>query len=91
MQGVPWLQDRKQDGHCQATKFPTEEVLCGELAFNAPFGGRAPVAAEAAFVHEDAQFSAVASSETSHYTVVFVGTADGRLLKVRSLSQPSFM
>ncbi|VDN18827.1 unnamed protein product [Gongylonema pulchrum] len=75
---LPWFRSTDQ---CVKTKYAGQEVLCGKDVNN-HIGGEIPVKANAALVTRDAQFSAVATNTTRAYTIAFIGTHDGRLLKV---------
>lgn len=67
--------------HCVSTKLNTiSEDFCG-LDVNSPLGGEKPIASVPVLTFPIAVTS-VAATSTSAFTVVFVGTAAGRLKKV---------
>lgn len=67
--------------NCVPTKLQTiSEDFCG-LDVNSPLGGEHPIAAVPVAIF-NAQLTAVATTQTSSYTVVFIGTINGRLKKV---------
>ncbi len=78
LQNLPWF---KSTDRCQTTRFSGAEVLCGKDV-NSYIGGEMQIEAEAALTTRDAQFTAVATNTTRAATVAFIGTQDGRLLKV---------
>lgn len=49
---------------------------------NTPLGGEQPIAA-VAVLHVPTHFTAVAATSTGDFTVVFIGTSEGHLKKVR--------
>jgi len=57
------------------------EDFCG-LDVNTPLGGEMPMAA-VAVLSFGVHLTAVAATSTGDFTVVFVGTSDGHLRKVR--------
>lgn len=66
---------------CVSTRLQTiSEDFCG-LDVNSPFGGEIPVTMQAAATF-NTELSAVASTTTSSFTVVFIGTANGHLKKL---------
>ncbi|VDN05642.1 unnamed protein product [Thelazia callipaeda] len=74
---LPWF---KSTDRCTKTGYMGQEVLCGKDV-NSHIGGEIPVEGNAALVADDAQFSSIATNTTRAYTVAFIGTHDGRLLK----------
>uniref|UniRef100_A0A915PJ57 Sema domain-containing protein n=1 Tax=Setaria digitata TaxID=48799 RepID=A0A915PJ57_9BILA len=75
---LPWF---KSTDRCIKTRYMGQEVLCGKDV-NSHIGGEIPVEGNAALITHDAQFSSIATNTTRAYTVAFIGTYDGRLLKV---------
>ncbi|KAL8574219.1 hypothetical protein ACOMHN_027873 [Nucella lapillus] len=61
---------------------------CGELDLNQPIGGSDPIVSETALVFpRGTNVTAIAVSTTQEYTVAFVGTTNGRVIKVSLESQ----
>ena len=56
--------------------------FCGE-SFNYPVNGAIPLQSTAVAVIADHQITSLSTTVTHSYTVVFAGTADGKLKKVR--------
>ncbi|PAV83924.1 hypothetical protein WR25_06330 [Diploscapter pachys] len=75
---LPWF---KSSDQCKATRLQWKDVACGKDV-NANIGGGKPIQSKAVLVTEDARFSALTVNTTRASTVAFVGTDDGRLLKV---------
>lgn len=66
---------------CVSTKLQTiNEDFCG-LDVNSPLGGEQPIAAVPVSLFST-QLTAVAATQTTNYTVVFIGTNEGHLKKV---------
>lgn len=67
--------------NCVPTKLQTiSEDFCG-LDVNSPLGGEHPIAAVPVAIF-NTELTSVATTQTSSYTVVFIGTKNGRLKKV---------
>lgn len=85
-QNLPWF---KSTDRCLNTKFSGQEVVCGKDV-NSYIGGEIAIEAKAAMITKDAQFTSIAVNTTHSATVAFVGTLDGRLLKVSICGVSSF-
>lgn len=67
---------------CQKTRLQIDDNYCGSLDINTPIAGSMPVDSEPTLVLKSTTVSAVAVSITYDYTVAFIGTTDGRIIKV---------
>ncbi|XP_076468728.1 plexin-A2-like isoform X2 [Babylonia areolata] len=74
---------------CLQIKQPViTDDYCGELDLNQPIGGSDPIVSDAALAFPaGTNVSAIAVSTTEEYTVAFVGTTNGSVIKVSLESQ----
>ncbi|KJH51742.1 plexin cytoplasmic region [Dictyocaulus viviparus] len=75
---LPWF---KSTAMCKATHLSWKDVECGQDV-NTNIGGGKPISAEPLLTVDDARFTAIAVNTTRGATVAFIGTDDGRILKV---------
>uniref|UniRef100_A0A0N5AQC5 Sema domain-containing protein n=1 Tax=Syphacia muris TaxID=451379 RepID=A0A0N5AQC5_9BILA len=75
---LPYFQ---QNAACSKTEYLPEEVECGNDANNF-IGGKIPIRSEASLAWSNTTFTAIVVDRTGIYTVAFIGTSEGTLLKV---------
>lgn len=82
---MPWFNSK---GPCTETNYTGgdfNKLICGNDA-NSYIGGSTPVEAEAALVAKNMFFTSVTVNVFNNYTVAFIGTSDGKILKVSCLA-----
>ncbi|WKY07930.1 hypothetical protein Q1695_007433 [Nippostrongylus brasiliensis] len=75
---LPWF---KSTAKCKPTHLSWKDVECGQDV-NTNIGGGKPISAEPVLTVDNARFTAIAVNTTRGSTVAFIGTDDGRILKV---------
>ncbi|KRZ39430.1 Plexin-A4, partial [Trichinella pseudospiralis] len=80
-QGVSMCGLAHQQRPCISTHYSMSALLCNNEV-NHPLDGSLPVRQRPAFTTDDSRLTAVASTTTHMYTVLFLGTEDGQLKKV---------
>ncbi|KRX43850.1 Plexin-A4 [Trichinella murrelli] len=80
-QGVSMCGLAHQQRPCISTHYSMSALLCNNEV-NHPLDGSLPVRQKPAFTTDDSRLTAVASTTTHMYTVLFLGTEDGQLKKV---------
>lgn len=81
--GVQGLDFVNPSQPCVLTQVQINDDFCG-MDVNTPLGGSMPIEAAPVLKYNNVRLTSVAATSTHDYTVAFLGTAAGRLKKVRT-------